>query len=73
MKDVICWVCPWDICNEAQAQECRAAMGNTKRTRGCGAYFAPGTTLEQARKQIGRPVTELPQNFPSEVPVIGGR
>lgn len=47
------WVCPWGICNHKQAQECRAAMGNTKRTRGCGSYFPPGTTLEQAKAIIG--------------------
>jgi hypothetical protein len=46
------WVCPWAICNHDQAQACRAQRGRTKLTRGCGDYFAPGTTLEQAKKMI---------------------
>lgn len=46
------WVCPWRICNTKQAQECRAATAGGKRMRGCGAQFAKGVTLEQARQQI---------------------
>lgn len=48
------WVCPWGICDTKQAQACRAEMRTTKTKRGCGTYFMPGTTLEQARKEIGR-------------------
>lgn len=43
------WVCPWGVCNERQAQACRSV----KTHRGCGGIFPPGTTLEQAKKQIG--------------------
>lgn len=46
------WECPWGICEIDDAQKCRALNGNTKRTRGCGAMFAPGTTTEQAKAQI---------------------
>lgn len=47
------WVCPWKICNEQQAQECRA---NTQRFKGnasgCGERFPPAMTPEQAAKSI---------------------
>jgi hypothetical protein len=56
------WVCPWGICNTGQAQKCRAEMRNQKKHRGCGTYFAPGTTLEQAKKIIAPPHPHTPIN-----------
>lgn len=47
------WVCPWSICNHEQAQVCRAEMRETRLKRGCGTLFSPGTTLEEAQRQIG--------------------
>lgn len=48
----IVWACPWDICNQDQAQACRAEMSDTRRTRGCGTYFPASTTSEQAKQMI---------------------
>jgi hypothetical protein len=46
------WVCPWAICNNEQAQECRAAPWSRDA---CGRRFPPGTTLKEAKGLIGQP------------------
>lgn len=41
------WVCPWEICNENQAQACRNDFA-----KGCGQRFPDCTSHEQAKACI---------------------
>jgi hypothetical protein len=50
------WVCPWDICTHEQAQECRANKLTLKSKRGCGTYFTPAATPDEARAIVWRAV-----------------
>lgn len=54
------WVCPWGICTYDQAQACRNTIGHTRKTRGCGNYFAPGITPTMARFLVRPAHTDHP-------------
>jgi len=51
------WICPWGICNQAQAQACRSTIRRDRfgSHAGCGGRFPADMTPEQAKEQVGPP------------------
>jgi hypothetical protein len=50
-EDAETWVCPWDICDHRQAQDCRALRSHD----GCGGRFPKRMTPEQAKHEVNNP------------------